>query len=290
MRKELAKYSLAFRCAWNNLGRPFLKSPSRPREAICFSGLAMSALDYLGYQQNRNFCGDVSRKAVERILRLGKLINDYYDLGRLDSRNYIAERRALKRNGGTLSDYLFYRKQISRLEKARPIPPACGNEGKEKIFRYREQTNLVSLAMACVAGLGLNFEDLIDTEDLKIAENAPVWFEGLFSLVMALQVVDDWVGWRGDLGAKRPSFFTAFIREDISPEEISPERLKEIFVLMNKKGGDYLSKAHEIFGNDPLYKSTDLIVVLLPLVFKWTEKRSEKFKRLFFTNRDIKNL
>jgi len=283
-------YPLAFGCAWNNLGRPFLKSPSHPREAVCFGGLVMTALDYLGYQQNGNFCDDMSRKAAWRILRLGKLINDYYDLGCLDKRGYIAEKRALREDREVLPDYSLYRTQISRLEKARPIPPIPGDEGEERIFRYREQTNLVSSAMVCVAGLGLNFEDLVDTKDLKIAENAPAWFEGLFSLVMALQIIDDWVGWRGDLGAKRPSFFTAFIGEDISPENISSEQLKEIFVLMNEKSKGYLSRAHEIFGSGPLYKSTDLIVTLLPLIFKWTKKRSGKFRKLFFTNRDVENL
>lgn len=147
------------------------------------------------------------------ILHAGVHINDFYDLVTLGEGNWSYTRGEYIRHRRWLNERLRQREKeawrtyyakVTSLEKTRPNHQ--GN--REKITAYREQVNLWSLAL-CFA---IAFEKELNyfvTEQGKFSKECPKWFKAFFYFTMSGQVIDDLIGWHGDLKSQRPSFYTA---------------------------------------------------------------------------------
>ncbi len=184
-------------------------------ENPAFSSLCLAVLDYsrrMGPLQrplNRE-----GRQEITGLLRIIEIVNDWYDLGKLDASGY----RQLRRRMGEQADGKMaenWRKAFAlmrKVEKTRPQPPFANSGIKpEMIIAYREQQNAIITALLYSSTHGIPFEELIDNgERISISSAAPDDLQTLYWLILAFQVVDDQVGWRGDAAAKRPSFYTAF--------------------------------------------------------------------------------
>ena len=209
-----------------------------------FRVLCVTALDYtsrvMGYGFSRR-----ERDVVFSILTLGIKINDYYDTGFLDRQAYIGLRRGLRENPPALQVYRLYRSAISRLEKTRPNLDHFQEDRTLRVIDYRERTNLISLAANCAVAFGQRLSDFVDIsgDNLRLKVDAPYWFRGLFYTVMALQAVDDVLGWRDDLENGRPTLFTAFIKEK-GPGKKSSILLEEELTEARELVCQYLKKAN----------------------------------------------
>ena len=151
------------------------------------------------------------------VLSLGTQINDHYDTGKYNPQYYTKSLRNLRReNPDRYKDFKRYRKETSRLEKNRPDPWALieNQDRREKaVIEYREKVDRLSLAFCCSVAFNKPLKFFLE-------ENGPRWFEPFFHLVMASQVIDDYVGRRGDLAFNRPSFYTMLS----SPQEAKTQK------------------------------------------------------------------
>ena len=170
-----------------------------------FSELAFASLDYLSQVSVGKRLTTDSKDLTMAALTLGIQINDYYDIDNFKAQYYLELLRGLKsKNPERYQDFRRYRKEISRLEKNRPDPQALAKTQEEKekaITEYRERVNRLSLAFCC----SVAFDKALK---LFFEEGNYEWFEPFFHLVMASQVIDDYIGRKGDLAHNRPSFYT----------------------------------------------------------------------------------
>lgn len=178
-----------------------------------FGKFAFASLDYLSSVTRGRRLTSESKELTMAALSLGVKINDYYDMGTLSPRNYMKLLRGMRKdNLGRYEDFKEYRRRISRLEKNRPNPQALaqGQEDERKaVIEYREAVNRLSLAFCC----SVAFDEPLAS---FLGKDKPNWFDPFFNLVMASQVVDDYIGRKGDLAHNRPSFYTMFC----SPQEL----------------------------------------------------------------------
>src|SRR4030043_1831549 len=117
-----------------------------------FRKVSMAALDYICKLNNGCKLNFEQKKIVGIILTLGKHINDYYDVGSLDSSKYKDLRKEFKRLiPEKNNDFKRYQKELSRVEKQRPRPSQLveNKEGRfGQIINYREEVNKLYLAFA----------------------------------------------------------------------------------------------------------------------------------------------
>src|SRR4030042_905389 len=182
-----------------------------------FRKVGMAALDYVCKFNNGCKLNLGQKRIVGIILTLGKSVNDFYDIGFLDSDKYKGLRKEFKRLiPEKNNDFKRYQKELSRVEKQRPRPSQLveNKEGRfGQIINYREEVNKLYLAFAFAIvfdkPMGAYYEDYdsLSPKDKQI-------FEGFSNSIMAMQVVDDIVGREGDLKNDRPSFYTAFCTVD----------------------------------------------------------------------------
>ena len=199
----------------------------------------LTALTYTAKMYDLDFPACRYRVAQD-MLTLGIAINDHYDVGYLDTKNYRQSRQSVCAHPFNQEQYRVYFKTIRKIERGRPSP---GNP--QDCIAYRKQLNLVSLAINCSFAFQVPLEDMINTQpQVSLKKTTPVWFQPLFHTIMALQVVDDMVGYRGDFLNNRPSFFTAFNKsqgEDLSNSNC----VRQHFAQMEELFCTYFNQAKE---------------------------------------------
>ena len=164
------------------------------------------------------------KEAIGNILTLGTAINNFYDIGLLKVNEYMKLRNIFK----TLhpykeNDFRRYRRDLTQLEKHRPVPSVYHEKGKsrlEPMKKYREDVNRLSVAFSFSVAFDKPLSDYYEGND-KLSEEDKSIFEGFYNAVMAMQVVDDIVGREGDLKYDRPSFYTA----SCTPQEIKTQKV-----------------------------------------------------------------
>lgn len=247
-----------------------------------FKALSLAALDYTSQKHNLNFT-PLRHQVVAYILSLGIVINDYYDIDRLDKKKYRQLRKSISEDPFMEEQYHAYFKSIRQIEQNRPLP---GNT--QGCIDYREKLNLISLAVNCSLAFEIPLTTMVDTHSkVSIKPDAPVWFQPLFFTVMALQVVDDMIGCQGDSLNHRPSFFTAF-GELQNLTDI--KSIRQHFSKMGKLFNDYLEQAKAI---DPGYVypfilASKLIYSTLPKIAEFLHQPGLRyFASVLLTDRDI---
>ena len=179
--------------------------------------VSMAALDYVCKLNKGCKLNFEQKKIVGIILTLGKHINDYYDVGSLDSSKYKDLRKEFKRLiPEKNSDFKRYQKELSRVEKQRPLPSQLLGDEEVRfnhIRSYRERVNKLYLSFAFAIALDKPMASYYEDYNSQSEKDIQI-FEGFFNSVMAMQVVDDIVGREGDLINDRPSFYTAFCTVD----------------------------------------------------------------------------
>ena len=170
-----------------------------------FGKFAFASLNYLSQASGGERLAPDSRNLTMAALALGVQINDYYDMGSFKPQGYLELLRSLKsKNPERYEDFRRYRRETSKLEKNRPDPqvlPGTQKEREEAIIKYREQIDRLSLAFCCSMAFDRPLKFFFE-------KGKPEWFEPFFHLVMASQVIDDYIGRKGDLAHNRPSFYT----------------------------------------------------------------------------------
>lgn len=239
-------------------GKCYLREAVSLKKLVGFSQMSLAAVEYI----NENIgAGDISEKqklCLISALKLGVIINDYWDEGGFSKEEYRKRRTFIQKNGLS-SDYICYYRDITNTERERPNPQQAK---PEDVFRYREQMNAISLGGVCaMTGMG-SYTSFVG-EDKLIARDAEIWFKNLWNIIMALQVIDDQVGWVGDTNSKRPSFYTALaMGSKLQPEEINKELKAKWKDYLNQVGAD-----GENSGMEPLVLAVGLIGIVLPLTY-----------------------
>jgi hypothetical protein len=186
--------------------------------------ISLAALDYAHRVSKGGRLSEEKKQLVGKFLTLGVTINNFYDIDLLDAEKYKDLRKEFKRQVPEReNDFLRYRKELSILEKNRPIPSELHeNNSKrlEPIKRYREDVNRLSLAFSFAIAFDKPLSSYYESFDAQTEEERDI-FEGFYNSVMAMQVVDDIVGRGGDITKDRPSFYTATCtEEEIKRKEI----------------------------------------------------------------------
>ncbi|MDO8488262.1 MAG: hypothetical protein Q7S31_03015 [bacterium] len=261
MWESAGRYLMAADCALGTL---------RKKRGTKFRVACEAALTYVARQQEQAI-DPVEEDSLGDILALGIIANNHYDLGELAAGTY----RQLRRRT-SLPDYRQYFANLRMVERNRPDPGVAAYQ----IIKYREQVNAISLAMSVSAvGLG-HYEEIVDPETFMFNPDVPRWIRGLFFSVMALQVVDDQVGWRGDSSQNRPSFYTAFKSDGLTHEQI--------MARMNQLKTNYLAKAKQISVDlEPIIFVSQLSG-FLPQVIELTRKL--RAPGLIASHRDAKGI
>lgn len=254
-----------------------------------FGHFAFAALDYLSRISTGKGLPADSKNFTMAILTIGTQINDYYDTGKFNPRYYSSLLRSLKRkNPERYEDFKKYRKETSRLEKKRPDPRALigDQERKEKaIIKYREGVDRLSLSFCCSVAFDKPFEFFFE-------KGGPPWFESFFHLVMASQVIDDYVGRRGDLAFNRPSFYTMLS----SPQEAKTRKNRSALKKKRKMIGLYIDYVRKSQDNCPSFmapiRSAVIGMAIYPSVADLIKAfpLPEKLTSHIMSRRDIRDL
>lgn len=220
------------------------------------------------------------KEDVFTFLELGKLINNHHDgVGPLPVDKYKKLRRGLRKTP-LKPDYLQYYKDVAVLEHNRPNPWKTDKDLLNKVAQYRSGTNLVYWAAACSAAGIASYSELVN-HNFDFTDSAPDWFKGMHSLLLALQVTDDKIGWKGDLRFQRPSFFTAFCPGEylkLPPEYLPPIVIQTVFFEMDKHFAVYLKQAqNKLPGHYALLAATTALNQV-PNLARW--KLYEKMQEL----------
>jgi hypothetical protein len=250
-----------------------------PSNKSGFEKIMIAALDFLVKQKKT---GEISsekmheRKAVwSNVLVLGATINDWYDLGELNTRKYIRLRRQLRNLvPQRMDDFVRYREELFSLEKHRPKPSEFevnDSERRKEIIKYREDVNRISLAFA----FSVCFDKPIGEYLSEDVGHKPGDFAGFLNSVMAMQVLDDYVGRNGDLRNNRPSFFTAVCNQKtINNERIDPnDGFKK---GMNGLFNHYLIEAKRSSPRNlsPILTAVSASRILYPLLVDFVKKNT----------------
>lgn len=194
-----------------------------------------TALEYI--LQRRNL-GGLSQEQIQNLfqfLEVAKMVNNYYDDHELHP-DYRDVRRNLRgMDDGSIDFYKDFHRRVKVLETTRPDP---WNEDVDvnEICAYREAVNAVYLATACASAGISDSESFLcyEGDTPQYSETAPEWFIGLHKGLVALQVVDDMIGWRGDVKQRRPSFFTCLADKQMinEPSRITNNDIDTVFDTM----------------------------------------------------------
>jgi hypothetical protein len=96
----------------------------------------------------------------------------------------------------------------------------------------------------------------------------------MHSCLLALQVIDDQIGWKGDLRQKRPSFFTGLCPERylrISPDSLPLHEVLGIYEEMDKNFWFYMNKSKTEIPESYALRQSIMFLKLTPtlLRLKW---------------------
>lgn len=249
-----------------------------------FRSLSLSAIDYISKQKNI-LITESNRSFVKQTLDLGVQINDFYDLQMLSNKNYKKVRRNLKKDQKIELEYDRYFKTIRQLERDRP---EMGDEAK--CISYRENCNLVSLAINCALAFNMSLTDFVDLESINkliLNSRSPDWFQSIYYSVMSLQVVDDMIGYQGDFRNKRPTYFTAFTKQ--SEVSITKDQRNIIFKKMSLVYNHYIEAAKAIDANfiSPVTFLSQIIHFSYPKIAQLADELNLKMiTRIILTKRD----
>jgi hypothetical protein len=260
-----------------------LKKGTKDRKLRSFcSGTEVSymGIDYLAsVLPSRGSKEDKERRvrATKDFIRLGVKMNNWFDTGELDPQEYKGERRGISEE--VREKWRWYFKEIRRIEKGRPEGPF----DKGKVFSYREELNLVTLAglMSVLVGdetgvyLSRKEESSFDLKD-----EAPDWFKSLFFMTMGLQVADDFLGWRGDVKAKRPSFYTGIFGLIEVPVKTVEKQMK----VVQRKYLDRARHYNKEKKTGPMLLMADVSSHLLPVL--GIVQKSRFWRNTLFSERD----
>ena len=226
-------------------------------------------------------------KLAAHMLDAGVLVNDHYDTAYLDVNQYLRETLPIRQNEFANKQFKQYFSVIRSLERERP---QAGNT--EACIAYREKTNLISLAVNASLAFEIPLDTLINISDKanpEITSDTPNWFTSLYYVIMALQVVDDLIGYRGDTLHHRPSFFTAYgllPNEYLGNKDIYNERLQ----LLNTVFNTYVAAAREANKTfvDPMIVITKTLMTCYPkLVHVLQIPGINRISRVAFSKREI---
>jgi hypothetical protein len=193
------RYLIAARC--------FTREVLKERKLVSFLVMSVGAVQYIKENIDGNDLTPVQRECLKAALRLGVVVNNYWDEGVLEKDKYRWNRRKVRVSGKS-DDYPAYYRDLVDLEGHRPNPQTST---VEEVFAYRERVNAVSLGWSCAAaGLG-SYGDFV-SEDRLVRSDTRGWFKDMWCAVMSLQVIDDQMGWVGDMKRNRPSFYTAMVK------------------------------------------------------------------------------
>ena len=210
--------------------------------------ITLAALDYAHRVSNGNGLSEEKKQLAGNILTMGAMVNDFYDVDTLEAEKYKDLRKEFKRQVPEReNDFLRYRKELSRLEKGRPVPSELHEKNRkrlEPIKRYREDLNKLSLAFSFAIAFDKPLSAYYENFDAQTKEERSL-FKGFYNAVMALQVVDDLVGRGGDLAKDRPSFYTATCtKEEVQKQEFLAGN-KETYKKMDKLFFGYFDEANK---------------------------------------------
>lgn len=226
----------------------------RPRK---FETFCIAAMDYVSWGIGYSGLGSEERENLREVLKMGIAVNNFWDEGWFDKESFGRARRVIT-GKGLSGDFHTYYGDVIDLERNRPKP----EEGFLAVSEYREKVNIVSLGISCAAaGLG-KYGELV-SEDRLIANESPLWFKDLWNTVMALQVVDDMIGWAGDVQHSRPSFYTALAIGEKMPRN-------QVVKTLNREWKKYLSSLSESdsFDSSPFVLAVGILGVALPHVYE----------------------
>lgn len=189
------------------------------------------------------------KKKLFSFLELGKIINNYYDeRSPLPVEQYKYLRKQLFSTPLSRNNFSFYYRNVALLENNRPNPWKVNSSCADQVEEYRSKTNLVYWGAACTAAdITKDIKDLVN-DDIDFNPDSPRWFQGMHSYLVAFQVIDDKIGWKGDLRFKRPSFFTALCPKTYldCPPEIFPKKIVEtVYQEMDERLFVYMDKAKQ---------------------------------------------
>lgn len=223
----------------------------------------MAAVEYINANTGRDPLTVRQRENIQGAIKLGVIVNNYWDEKILAYGEYRQRRRTIGRNG-LATDYRRYYRDITSVEKNRPDPRVSNSD---EVFEYREKLNAVALGGVCaMAELG-RYYDFIN-EDQQLKTGTENWFSNLWKIVMALQVIDDQIGWVGDVKHNRPSFYTGLALGSGLPR-------KEINSILDLKRREYLKEV-ENEGTEvkmePLMMVVGMLGIVLPKAYEVLRK------------------
>lgn len=237
-------------------------------EAACFAGkitsfrtLSLAALNYMEVEHENGGLSNSQKTLTEAGVNLGVIANDYFDQGLVQREAYMANREKIAELHAS-GQYIRYYKDLTYLERNRPN---ANQMSWDEAVLYRERVNAVSLGgMLSVAGMA-QYEDLID-ENKLIRASAPIWVKNMWNVVMALQVIDDQMGWKGDSMNNRPSFYTGLNSKNVCH--------KKKIKILNETWRRYLDRAEN--GNegemDPFILVVGIMGAVLPKMYEAARK------------------
>ncbi|OGM08320.1 hypothetical protein A2Z67_01470 [Candidatus Woesebacteria bacterium RBG_13_36_22] len=181
-----------------------------------YKKICLAALDYAHRVSKDSRLSEEKKRLTGKLLELGVSINNFYDIDLLDTEEYKDLRKEFRGMAPEReNDFQRYRKELSTLEKNRPIPSEFHENNikrLETIKCYREDVNRLSLAFTFAVAFDKPLSGYYEGFDAQTEEERSL-FEGFHNAVMAMQVVDDIVGRKGDIAKDRPSFYTAVCSE-----------------------------------------------------------------------------
>ena len=209
--------------------------------------ITLAALDYAHRVSRGNGLIEEKKQLAGKFLITGALINDFYDVDILETEMYKEARKEFKTQAPEReNDFQRYRKELSTLEKGRPIPSELLKNNcsrLEPIKKYREDLDKLSLAFSFAIAFDKPLSGYYENFGAQTVQERSL-FKGFFNAVMALQVVDDLVGRGGDLAQDRPSFYTATCtEEEIQKHEVLAGN-KETYKKMDKLFFGYFDEAN----------------------------------------------
>lgn len=260
-----------------------------------FRVACLSALEYAASAKGIEFAEE-NKVCAALTLSLGVDINEFYDSQKLDPERYKYKRRKLRNlSPNAVEVYKKYFAVTRNLERNRPCPESDEENLSTEITEYREKVNLISLAANCAVAFNQKIENFVNIRNNAVDFNTdtPSWFKGLYYAVMALQVIDDRVGWKGDLDNRRPSFFTAFLPQAGNLEELKkPGKIsKAVLEKMDQLFEDYLTKAYQsdpefIF---PICHLTKAIKIFYPKVVGFLRTHRLPTRTKLVSQRDLQH-
>jgi hypothetical protein len=173
----------------------------------------LSALEYQAVHEGVLLC-EKQRRSVLAFLELGKAINNHYDHRNYSNDQIRRLQDQIEQTGLKGEEFAIFYSGLRDVERNRPDPWTEPLADVGKITKYREQTNTINIAASVVSMGGAHMSDLV-TPRHEFTDSTPTWIKGMHQYVMAMQIVDDQIGWKEDLNKKRPSFFTGLCPKEL---------------------------------------------------------------------------